>query len=65
MGDIVTLIQNLVSNLGFPIACVCVLFYMQSKERSEHKAESEKWVDAINRNTTILEKLLTKLDMED
>lgn len=65
MSDVITLIQNLISNLGFPIACVCVMFYMQNKEREEHKQESEKWVEAINRNTTILEKLMTKLDMED
>lgn len=64
MSDVVTLITNLISNLGFPIACVCVLFYMQVKEREEHKAESEKWVEAINKNTLILEKLLTKLDLE-
>lgn len=63
--DAITMIQNLVSNLGFPIACVIAMFLMQNKERAQHKEESDKWVEAINRNTLILEKLLTKLDMED
>lgn len=63
--DAVTLIQNLVSNLGFPIACVVAMFWMQNKERDEHRAESKEWVDALNRNTLVLEKILTKLDIEE
>lgn len=63
--DAVTLIQNLVSNLGFPIACVVAMFWMQNKERDEHRAESKEWVEALNRNTLVLEKILTKLDIEE
>lgn len=63
--DAITLIQNLVSNLGFPIACVVAMFWMQNKERDEHRAESKEWVEALNRNTLVLEKILTKLDIEE
>lgn len=61
MAEIVQLISQLVSNVGFPIACVCVLFYMQNKEREAHKEESEKWVEALNNNTRVMEKVLERL----
>lgn len=61
MTEVVQLISQLVSNVGFPIACVCVLFYMQNKEREAHKEESEKWVEALNNNTKVMEKVLGKL----
>lgn len=61
MAEVVQLISQLVSNVGFPIACVCVLFYMQNKEREAHKEESEKWVEALNNNTKVMEKVLGKL----
>ena len=60
MPEVVQLISQLVSNVGFPIACVCVLFYMQNKEREAHKEESEKWVEALNNNTKVMEKVLGK-----
>ena len=61
MAEVVQLVSQLVSNVGFPIACVCVLFYMQNKEREAHKEESEKWVEALNNNTKVMEKVLGKL----
>lgn len=57
-------ISNLISNLGFPIACVVVMFWMWNKERESHKEESDKWIEAINNNTRVMEKVLTKLDKE-
>ena len=32
------------------------------EERQEHKAEAEKWTEAINNNTLIMQRLLDKLD---
>ena len=60
-ADVIT---QLVSNLGFPIACVIAMFYMWNKEREAHKEESDKWIEAINNNTRVMEKVLTKLDRE-
>ena len=57
-------ISNLVSNLGFPIACVVAMFYMWNKERESHKEESDKWIEAINNNTRVMEKVLSKFDKE-
>lgn len=57
MEDIV----NIVSNVGFPIACVIVMFFQMEKERESHKQESEKWVEAINNNTKVMEKVLEKV----
>lgn len=61
MAEAAQIVSQLVSNVGFPIACVCVLFYMQNKEREAHKEESEKWVEALNNNTRVMEKVLGKL----
>ena len=57
IADFITFI----SQLGFPIACVIAMFYLLEKERQEHKEESEKWVEAINNNTRIMERILDKL----
>ena len=57
-------ISNLISNLGFPIACVVAMFWMWNKERESHKEESDKWIEAINNNTRVMEKGLAKFDKE-
>ena len=61
MEGVLQNISQLVSNLGFPIACVCVMFWQQYEERKNHAAESEKWVDALNRNTIAIERLCTEI----
>lgn len=60
METVVSLVTSLVSNLGFPIACVCVMFWQQNEERKSHEKESAAWVDALNRNTEVIQELLTK-----
>ena len=54
-------ITTLISNMGFPIACVIALFWSLNKEREEHKAETQKLADAINNNTIVMEKILAKV----
>ena len=61
MEGVLQTISQLVSNLGFPIACVCVMFWQQNEERKTHAAESEKWVEALNRNTVAIERLCAKI----
>ena len=65
MESVVTTATQLVSNLGFPIACVCVMFWQQNQERKTHAAESEKWVEALNRNTVAIERLCAKIGAEN
>lgn len=52
---------QLLSNYMFPIACCVYLFYSQEKERQSHKEESDKWVEALNNNTKVLEALKERL----
>ena len=54
--DVAT-ISQLVSNLGFPIVCVGVMFWMQNKERESHAAESELWTEVVRENTEALRDL--------
>ena len=61
MNEVVQIVSQLVSNLGFPIACVCVMFWQQNEERKNHAAESEKWVEALNRNTVAIERLCAEI----
>ena len=53
MDEIVTII----SNVGFPIACAIAMFLQMDKEREAHKEESEKWVEALNKNTMVIANL--------
>lgn len=62
--DVVTEIVGIINNVGFPIACVAVMFYQMEKERKVHKEESEKWVEAINRNTNVMEKIIEKMEVK-
>ena len=61
MEGVLQIITQLVSNLGFPIACVCVMFWQQNEERKNHASESEKWVEALNRNTIAIERLCAEI----
>lgn len=55
--DLIKTITDFIQQLGFPIACVCYLFYSQSKEREAHAAESKAWTDALHNNTLAIQKL--------
>lgn len=51
-------IVAIISNVGFPIACAVAMFLQMEKERESHKDESEKWVEAINKNTSVIATLM-------
>lgn len=53
MEEIVTII----SNVGFPIACAIAMFLQMEKERQAHRDESDKWVEALNKNTNVISAL--------
>lgn len=42
-------IINIFSNLAFPIACCCFLFWQNSKFQAQHEKENEKWEQAVNK----------------
>lgn len=54
-------ITTIISNLGFPIACVVAMFWMWNKEREDHKIEADKWTEAISNNTTVMQQILEVL----
>ena len=53
----VSLMTQLITNMGFPIACVIALFWSWNKEREDHKAELEQITTALNNNTQALIKI--------
>lgn len=69
-------IVQIIQSLGFPIACVCAMFLMWQKEVKSHDEEMEKMraalaeqtratTEALNGNTVILTKILTRIGAED
>lgn len=68
-------IIDAIKGLGFPIACVVAMFLMWQKEVESHKQEmtemrtsmeeqTKATTEALNNNTMILQKILTKLGEE-
>ena len=65
LEGVLDVIISFIQNVGFPIACVVAMFWMWDRERQEHKAEAEKWAEAINNNTRVMEKLVERMDEEN
>ena len=55
-------ILNLIGNYAFPIVCCIALFWKMNKDESLHKEESDKFSEAVNNNTIVLNKLLDRFD---
>lgn len=69
-------IVQIIQSLGFPIACVVAMFAMWQKEVHSHDEEMEKMraalaeqtratTEALNGNTVILTKILTRIGADD
>jgi len=52
---------NLISTMGFPIACTVAMWYLLEKERDAHKEETKQLTEAISNNTRIMERVLDVL----
>ena len=57
-----TVITQLISQVGFPIACCVIMFHALSKEQDSHKAEMSAIVEAVNNNTLALTKLSERIE---
>lgn len=55
-------IIQIFANLGVPVACLVAVFSLWNKEREDHKTEMNGVTQAINNNTTLLQRLLDKLN---
>lgn len=58
--DTSTIVQ-IISSLGFPIACCVAMFWQNNKLNESHKAEVSKLNEAINNNTIALNHIIDKL----
>ena len=58
-------IANLITTLGFPIACCCVLGWYIYRLQEMHKQETDALRETIDNNTKILERLLIKMNQEE
>lgn len=58
----ISAIESMIGTLGFPIACVIAMFYQNNKLSEQHREESQKWTDAINNNTRVMERLVDRMD---
>ena len=55
-------LSTLISTLGFPIGMCLIMCYYINKINDTHKEETDKFADALNNNTVVLQKLCDKLD---
>lgn len=55
------IVIQLISSLGFPIACCIAMFWQNNKLNENHKEETNKLNEAINNNTIALNHLIDKL----
>ena len=63
-GDIMSEITQIISAVGFPIVmCLALMWYVKEISIS-HKEETGRFVEALNKNTIVLQKLCDKLDTE-
>lgn len=58
------LFVQLISNVGFPIACCIAMFYMMQKQGDRHAAEMNKLAAAIDNNTDVMQSMLQRLELE-
>ena len=58
------MILQAITTVGFPIVmCLCLAWYCMKLNES-HKAETDKFASALNKNTLILQKLCDILNVE-
>lgn len=57
-------VSTLISTLGFPIGMCLIMCYYINKINDAHKEETDKFAEALNNNTVVLQKLCDRLDSE-
>lgn len=55
-------ITTLITNIGFPIACVIFLFRYLKQREEDHEKESAKWMETVNNNTKVMQSMTEKMD---
>lgn len=60
--DTVNAFSALVGNVGVPVACLGVVFWLWYVEMKNHKEEVKSLTESINNNTLVMQKLLDKME---
>ena len=58
----ISAILSFIQGIGFPAACVIIMFKQLDEERAAHKEEMRQMTEALNNNTVILTALKQRLD---
>ena len=58
----VAAIAQMISTVGFPIACCIIMFQALTREQENHKQEMSAVTAALNNNTVALTKLSDRLE---
>lgn len=58
------MILQAITSVGFPIVMCLMLMWYVKEISSKHKEESDKFAEALNNNTLVLQKLCDRLDSE-
>jgi len=54
----VSAFSQIVSTVGFPIACCIAMFWQMNKQTELHKQEMDSMKEALNQNTSAINKLV-------
>ena len=57
------IIIQAITSVGFPIVMCLMLMWYVREISSKHKEESDKFAEALNSNTLVLQKLCDRLDI--
>lgn len=58
-------ITTVIGSLGFPIVMSMVLIKMMFDTQKQHEQESKDFTKAIDNNTAVIERLITKLGKDE
>lgn len=56
------IILQAITSVGFPIVMCLMLMWYVKEISTKHKEESDKFAEALNNNTLVLQKLCDRLD---
>lgn len=59
-----SVLTNIISSVGFPIACCIYLIYINNKNEEKHSEEVEKLRETIENNTKVMVKLCARLGVD-
>ena len=57
----VAAITSFISSVGFPIACVIMLWFKMNQDTVAHKEEMDKMTEALNNNTLAIQHMSDQL----